>query len=209
MSPQHDIRPIGRILGALSVLLLTVLGPISPAAAHDAVTGTIPADGQNLDSVPDAIEISFTDTPLSLGSEILVKDAQGTDWSTGEVDIAGNNATQSISPDAPAGEYAVTWRVVSSDSHPIEGMFGFTVGETAAGASPSGTPSSGPSQVETATPEPSQSAATDAQPPTADETGQGFPAGFVVALGAVLVLTLVIVVMALARRRSSEVAGSE
>lgn len=206
---EHAVRPIARILGALSVLLLAVLGPISSASAHDAVTGTTPADGQNLDSVPDAIEISFTDTPLSLGSEILVEDDQGTDWTTGEVEIAGNSATQSISPDAPAGEYTVTWRVVSSDSHPIEGTFGFTVAETAAGASPSGTPSSGLSQAAAATPEPSQSAATDAQPPTADETGAGFPAGFVVALGAVLVLALVIVVVALVRRRRSDAAGSE
>lgn len=206
---EHAARPIARILGVLSVLLLAALGPTSSASAHDAVTGTSPADGQNLDSAPDAIEISFTDTPLSLGSEILVEDAQGTDWTTGEVEIAGNSATQSISPDVPAGEYTVTWRVVSSDSHPIEGTFGFTVAETAAGASPSATSPSGQSQTAADTPEPSQAAATDAQQPTPDETGPGFPEGFVVALVAILVLALVVVVVALARRRGSDAAGSE
>lgn len=188
-------------LALLAALMLALVVPIAPASAHDAVTGTSPTDGESLGSVPDAIEISFTDTPLSLGSEILVEDAQGRDWTTGEVEITGNSATQPIDPDSPAGEYTVTWRVVSSDSHPIEGAFDFTVAEAAASASPSSTPSSGPSKPAA---EPSQ--ATGAQQSTNDEDEPGFPTGFVVTLTVILLLALVIVLMALAPRRHSDAA---
>jgi len=60
------------------------------------------------------------------------------------VEIIDNMAVQKLRPGAPAGEYTVVWRVVSSDSHPIEGTFKFTVSGTStttasgsAGASPS------------------------------------------------------------------------
>jgi hypothetical protein len=49
-----------------------------------------------------------------------------------------NHVAQAVKAGGPAGRYTVTWRVVSSDSHPIEGRFTFTVTGTA-GASPSPT----------------------------------------------------------------------
>ena len=63
---------------------------------------------------------------------------------------------QPLRAGAPAGAYTVVWRVVSSDSHPIEGTFGFTVaeGSTTPAASPaaSGSPGvSGPA-IQTAEP---------------------------------------------------------
>ncbi|WP_410705222.1 copper resistance protein CopC, partial [Chryseobacterium sp. SIMBA_029] len=39
-----------------------------------------------------------------------------------------NNVTQNIKSGAPAGKFTVVWRVVASDSHPIEGTFTFTAG---------------------------------------------------------------------------------
>jgi len=58
-------------------------------------------------------------------------------------------ASQKLRNGAPAGKYTVVWRVVSSDSHPIEGTFTFTAtagteGSTAAAAVPTiGTPQPG------------------------------------------------------------------
>ncbi|QCU79744.1 copper resistance protein CopC (plasmid) [Citricoccus sp. SGAir0253] len=163
------------------------------------MTRTDPADGQSFGSAPTAVEVSFSDAPLALGAEILVEDAQGVDWTTGEVQIDQNNAVQPLRPDAPAGQYTVTWRVVSSDSHPIEGSFGFTV--AGAGASPTGSALSTPASSAPATPAPTQAASTSQA--SAEQPDQGFPAGFIVVLVAILVLALVIVVVAvLARRRA-------
>lgn len=203
----YAVRPAMPILTVLGALVLALLGPVSPAVAHDVVTGTNPSDGQALEAAPEAIEVSFSNTPLALGAEILVEDAQGTDWTTGEVQIVGNSAAQPLRPEAPAGEYAVTWRVVSSDSHPIEGTFDFTVTGTEAQASPSGTPATAPAPPVPTVSEPSQAAPTPAagtEPATAEESTAGFPVGFVITLGVILVLALVIVVVALLARRRAD-----
>lgn len=209
---RRAVRPVGPILAVLATLVLALLGPISPAAAHDVVTGTNPADGQALEAAPEAIEVSFSNTPLALGAVILVEDAQGADWTTGEVQIAGNSAAQPLRPDAPAGKYTVTWRVVSSDSHPIEGTFDFTVTGTEAQASPSGTAATAPAQPVPTASEPAQAVPTPAagaEPAAAAEPAAGFPVGFVIVLGVILVLALVIVVVALLARRRAGAADPQ
>ncbi|WP_413543316.1 copper resistance protein CopC [Citricoccus nitrophenolicus] len=207
MLRRQAVRPLGPILAFLAVLMLALLAPLSPASAHDAVTGTNPEDGQNLETAPEAIDIVFTDTPLSLGSQIRVEDDQGENWAAGEVEIAGNTASQALQPDTPAGEYTVTWRVVSSDSHPIEGTFSFTAAEAA--AEPSSTPStpaSSQSQTAATTTEPTTAPVTDAAAP-ASEAGTGFPIGFVIALGVLLLALAVVVVTVLARRSRTDGPG--
>lgn len=207
MLRRQAVRPLGPILAFLAVLMLVLLAPLSPASAHDAVTGTNPEDGQNLETVPEAIDIVFTDTPLSLGSQILVEDDQGENWATGEVEIAGNTASQALNPDTPAGEYTVTWRVVSSDSHPIEGTFSFTAAEAAADPSSTpSTPASSQSPPAATTTEPTTAPVTDAAAP-ASEAGTGFPIGFVIALGVLLLALAVVVVTVLARRSRSDGPG--
>ena len=56
------------------------------------------------------------------------------DWADGKVEIVDNVATQKLREGAPAGKYTVPWRVVSSDSHPIEGTFTFTATAGAEGS---------------------------------------------------------------------------
>lgn len=203
------MRPLGPILAFLAVLTLTLLIPLSPAAAHDAVTGTSPEDGQDLEAVPETVDIIFTDTPLTLGSQIRVEDDQGENWAAGEVEITGNTASQALEPEIPAGEYTVTWRVVSSDSHPIEGTFGFAVAEAAADASPSAsTPAAGQSPTASATPEPTATPTTGAEVPASEDAEAGFPIGFVIALGVLLLALVVVVAVVLARRGRTDGAGA-
>lgn len=208
MLRRQAVRPLGPILAFLAVLMLVLLAPLSPASAHDAVTGTNPEDGQNLETVPEAIDIVFTDTPLSLGSQILVEDDQGENWAAGEVEISGNTASQALQPDTPAGEYTVTWRVVSSDSHPIEGTFSFTAAEAAADPSSTpSTPASSQSPPAATTTKPTTAPTTDAAAP-ASEVATGFPIGFVIALGVLLLALAVVVVTVLARRGRTDGPGS-
>lgn len=162
------------ILGALAFAL--VLLPVSPAAAHDVLEATEPADGAAVTSVPSMVRLTFSNTPLALGSEVLVKVESGTNQAEGPVSIVDNHVSQAVKAGAPAGRYTVIWRVVSSDSHPIEGTFSFTVGQ-------------GTSSVPT-TPAP--------KPPATAE----FPWGVVAAGGAVLLGGLVVWVLYVRRRLS-------
>ena len=129
MTPKMLVR---RTLMAVLLLLLTSFGTSTAALAHDAVTGTSPADGSTVAAVPEKVEISMSNTPAVIGSQVLVLDESGADWAAGEVDVLDKIATQALKPGTPAGKYTVKWRLVSSDSHPVEGIFSFVA--TAAGA---------------------------------------------------------------------------
>ncbi|MFF2032518.1 copper resistance protein CopC [Arthrobacter sp. NPDC058192] len=114
--------------GALVAALATALAPAAPAMAHDALEGTEPANGSTVASVPPTIRLTFMHTPIAMGSLILIKDEAGTNQSEGPLAVVDNHVTQAVKAGAPAGRYMVVWRVVSADSHPIEGTFSFTAG---------------------------------------------------------------------------------
>lgn len=123
--------------------------------------------------------MTFTNTPAGIGSEILIKDDTGTNWTTGPVGIVDHVLTQSIKSGAPAGKYTVQWRIVSSDSHPIEGAFSFTANGT-------DTKMIEPTQTSTA-----PSTATDKDTSSAGLPWAGILAGVIVAL--VIITGLIVV----------------
>lgn len=129
-----------RVLASALALFLLFFGSSTAAFAHDSLTGTSPANGATVDAVPDKVEISMSNVPAVIGSEVQVLDDSGTDWATGGVDVLDRVASQAVKPGAPAGKYTVKWRLVSSDSHPIEGEFGFTATEAGAGSVPGAGP---------------------------------------------------------------------
>ncbi|MFE4541806.1 copper resistance protein CopC [Arthrobacter sp. NPDC056727] len=182
---------LSAVLGALaSVCLLLAAGLVTagPASAHDVAEGSSPADGATVATAPARVSITFNNTPLGLGSEVRVTDASGTDWADGKVEIVDNVASQKLREGAPAGKYTVVWRVVSSDSHPIEGTFAFTATAAAAGAATAPVPSVG-------TPQPGQTQATG----TAPHSAEPFPWSIVIF--AAVALGLLVTLGVLARRR--------
>ncbi len=189
MTPQGLVR---RAFTALLAVMLLLLGSSTAALAHDAVTGTTPADGSTVATVPAKIEISMSNTPAVIGSQVLVLDSAGTDWGTGSVDVLDTVATQNVRPGAPAGKFTVKWRLVSSDSHPIEGEFSFTA-TSASTATAGAAVGAGPV------------VSVQAQPEAAPEAVQDESAvpWSVIGLMAVL-LGLVVALVVVARRRLSK-----
>jgi methionine-rich copper-binding protein CopC len=124
---------LSAVLGAL-ILVFAVVGSAVPASAHDAAESTSPASGSTVATPPEKVSITFNKNPLVLGSQIVVTDAAGNSWADGPVEIVDNVASQKLKPGAPAGAFTVAWRVVSSDSHPIEGTFIFTAAAGATGS---------------------------------------------------------------------------
>ncbi|UUL77332.1 copper resistance protein CopC [Pseudarthrobacter sp. Fe7] len=114
---------------------------------------------------------------------VHVQDANGTDQADGAVSIVDNHVTQAVKAGAPGGKYTVTWRVASSDGHPIEGTFTFTAGAANASAAPSA--------------------------PAAAATTGGPGVGALVAGGggALLVIALVVVALLVRKRLSSPETG--
>lgn len=186
------LRPFSRaavvIVGLLLGAAVFLLGSAFPASAHDELSSSNPEPGAAVEEVPEAIELTFNNVPATIGSEVQVLDESGEDWAEGEVSITDAVASQAIRPGAPAGTYTVNWRVVSSDSHPIEGTFEFTA-------------SSGGAETPAAsvgTAEPIETAEADA--PESDATAGAGPSWAVIVMVAVLVVLAVVLALG-ARRR--------
>jgi methionine-rich copper-binding protein CopC len=185
-------------------LLISVLGAVAfaamlftagPASAHDAAESSSPAAGATVATPPAKVSITFNNNPLGLGSQVKVSDSSGTDWADGKVEIVDNVASQKVRDGAPAGKYTVVWRVVSSDSHPIEGTFTFTATAGAAGSTAAApVPTVG-------TPQPGITPAPEKVP----DASEPFPWSLVVF--AAVALGLLVALGVLARRRL--VAGSD
>jgi len=192
------------------VLVAATLGLTSPASAHDAAESTSPAQGASLAAPPEEVSVTFGNTPLGIGSSFSVKDAGGTEWADGSVRIVDKVATQKLRQGGPSGVYTVVWRVVSSDSHPIEGTFTFTVAAGAGGAAPSGAAPSGAASSGTSTAKSSTAAGTvpgmgTAQPGVTEEPSRpanaGEPFQWSIVIFAVVAVGLLVALGVLARRR--------
>lgn len=163
----HIRRSAVILASAVMIACALLFGVASGASAHDELSSSSPEPGATVETVPEAIELTFTNVPATIGSDIQVIDASGEDWAEGDVSITDAVATQAIREGAPAGAYTVNWRVVSADSHPIEGTFEFTATSGAAGAPPAAEPSTA-SESPTASDTPAASAGTAGPIETAD-----------------------------------------
>ncbi|WP_170116543.1 copper resistance CopC/CopD family protein [Devosia submarina] len=104
------------------------------------MTATLPADGAVLESAPDTVALSFNE-PVSLIAASLVR--PGGELSDLEQSSAsGTTISISLPPELGEGSYALSWRAVSEDGHPISGTSFFVVGTASAAqnfvASPTG-----------------------------------------------------------------------
>ncbi|MGY1858242.1 copper resistance CopC family protein [Modestobacter sp. SYSU DS0290] len=124
------------LLGLLTVLLLG--SGAAPARAHDGLVGSTPAAAAALPAAPSTVQLEFSGAPLPLGTRVLVTGPDGP-VSAGEPEIRGTTVVQALAAEVPAGDYTVQWRSTSSDGHPVEGSYGFTVAANAARAAPAPT----------------------------------------------------------------------
>ena len=113
------------LLVAASALLVVL--PALPASAHNSVVATTPAEGATVTQQPGEISLETNDELLELdgGSVIEVQGPDGRYYGDGCTLIDGSTAAMEAELGAP-GDYTVTWRVVSTDGHPISGTWAFT-----------------------------------------------------------------------------------
>jgi copper transport protein len=130
------------LAGWLSVVLAAQLVLAGPASAHAELVTTDPANGQRLEQSPEELTLQFTE-PVGLvdgGMRLLATDT-GARVSLPEPVADGRTVRFPLTDPLPRGGYLFSWRVVSTDSHPIAGAVSFGVGEAveAATARPSST----------------------------------------------------------------------
>lgn len=121
-----------RALIVAMIFLGTVLLPAAPASAHAAMTAATPEPGSVVASAPSEITVTFTEgvTPVPDRTQVLAPDGKRI---TGVVTAKGSTLhIQVRRADQPLGTYLVSYRIISSDSHPVGGAMTFSVGAPSA-----------------------------------------------------------------------------
>jgi len=133
----------GRWLVAVAALVI-VAWP-APAFAHNQLVDSDPADGESLETGPEQVELTFLASLDPDGAELTVTGPDGASAVAGAPEVDGTSITIPVEA-VRAGEYEITYEVLSSDGHVVTGTLGFTVtvGE------PSPTPSPAPSTPDAA-----------------------------------------------------------
>lgn len=152
---------ITRTLVAVAALAAGSLLGMNPAAAHDELVSTNPTDGATLTEAPASLELTYSGDIMDVdgANQVRVTNAAGESVTDGDPEVDGTVVTQDLATAAADDTYTVTWRVVSSDGHPIQGTFTYTVGQ--GGSTTSAT---------------TQAATTGAAEPSAENTGTSTPA---------------------------------
>jgi copper resistance protein C len=128
-------RLLAAALIAMLLWLALALAVARPAAAHDELISSTPANGAALDTQPDAVTLKFSATVMEIGATTQVLDGEGTDWAAGAPLLSGSEVSIPLRDGMPNGDYQLGWRVVSSDGHPIEGTLKFSVAAAGPAAS--------------------------------------------------------------------------
>ncbi len=127
---------LGTLIAAMSGVGLAVAGP---ASAHATVVSSDPVDGSRLKAAPAVVTVTF-DESVGLGSVgyLHVTDQSGRRVDAGAAYHPGGDGAEiadKLRPGLGDGTYTASFRVVSSDSHPVAGTVRFVVGNGVLSAS--------------------------------------------------------------------------
>ncbi|WP_237208139.1 copper resistance CopC family protein [Rothia nasimurium] len=191
-----------KIMAATGLLLA---GSITSAAAHDELVSSYPADGETVAVGIDEITMTYSGNIMDVdgANQVVVTNAAGENVTEETPDIDNRTVSQDLSPAAlEPGTYTVTWRVVSSDGHPIQGTFNYTVGE-GQDATPSSSAEASSPAATSETSAPAQAAETKAasDPVTQAAEGLSLPVKLLILLGGLATLGLVATVLLKARKK--------
>ena len=128
---------LGSVLLALGIL---IAGPAPLALAHTELILSTPDDGSRIATVPDEVELTFSEDLLPETVVVSVEDSAGLVVRVLELEVDGSDVIVTWPPGLSGTDYTVNYRVVSQDGHPVSGSLAFTVDSppvvTEASASP-------------------------------------------------------------------------
>ena len=127
-----------RLCHSLIWLALALIVEAGPAYAHAALVEATPADGSLEKTAPREVRLRFNE-PVSPVVVHLV-DARGVRRRDVHFETRESTIVIHLPHDLPNGSQVVSYRVISSDGHPVGGSIVFSIGTatTATGPTPSG-----------------------------------------------------------------------
>lgn len=110
---------------------LFLLGSINivPAHAHTSLISEIPVGNSEITELPTEITLTFDETLIVIGeaNSVVVTDPKGTEITSGDTQVKNNLVTRQLKQSNIAGQYSVTYRVVSEDGHVVSNSYHFVV----------------------------------------------------------------------------------
>jgi methionine-rich copper-binding protein CopC len=166
---------------------------------HTRIVSSTPADGSTVD-VASEVVLMFSES-VNPDFVAVTVEGPGGDEAAGEAVARGREVTQALSKGLAAGEHVVTFRVVSSDGHPVSGTVRFETTQAAA-VSPSPPSSTTPSSSSPSAPAATQSPASGGSAPASDPAAEAsaMPSWLLVALGVAVLAGLAGAVLWASRR---------
>ncbi len=134
---MHRARLVKRLVFVIGTAAAIIIASATPVFAHAVLLQTSPTAGQVLLKPPREVSLRF-DEPVeaSLGA-VRLYDSRGRRLDTGATTKPSAQVVAvPVRTSLPGGAYVVTWRVISADSHPVQGSFTFQVGTGANATAP-------------------------------------------------------------------------
>lgn len=117
-----------RLLAVVGLSCGAVLAWSSPASAHAILLRTEPSPQTTVKTAPTAVRLHFSEPVEVAFGAVRVFDVNGHRVDPGKISRADGNREVDVPVSLKNGTYTVTWRVTSSDGHPVHGGFAFYVG---------------------------------------------------------------------------------
>jgi copper transport protein len=128
-------KPLGAAAGAAVVTIVMLVVTASPAFAHATLDSTSPEAGGRVASSPPNVLLQFSEPVTFESNAVQVFDANGKTVNSGKPKHGTKSSQVTVTlPQLKDGVYAVTWRVISADTHPVQGAFTFAVGNAVVSA---------------------------------------------------------------------------
>jgi copper resistance protein C len=108
-----------------------ILSAVTTAFAHAHLVRATPTAGGTVHEAPAEVLLRFNEKLESVFSSVVVRDSTGkqVDKHDAQVDKADRLLMRVSLPPLTPGTYKVEWRVMSADTHKVNGNFTFMVGE--------------------------------------------------------------------------------
>lgn len=123
----------------IRLILLAMLAALclpGVALAHAALESSDPAPGVLLADAPASIRLTFNEAVTPLVFRWIGPDGNIRDLDAGALSSANGVVTVIPPADLTRGSQVLSWRVASSDGHPVGGTLGFVIGVATGGAEP-------------------------------------------------------------------------
>ncbi len=129
------MNKIAKALAAIAVAISAVI-PSQAAFAHAELETSNPEANSVIGAAPEFVSLTFSDKLIQIEGEEASNQIEVVNSANDRVDnadyqVTGEVLTVSLEPNLADDSYKITYRVVSDDGHPIEGVIEFEVSAAA------------------------------------------------------------------------------